>query len=339
MTVLSEWLQESQDFQLAQELAKALEQEHDCQKRLEMIQGEAEALRVAVEEKRRIKSEAQAKTDQELADEEFARKLAADEVKYFESKKQQFEDDEKYCHELQAQERQLYGESKAESKDDLTDCSSIADSKGGGDEKQVLREEKSSRSLKESKDDDSVLESPRTSRRALRSKLQRQLFDDLPENHPYKKHNFNFTKDEALVSKIWEKGSAEITELKEALCITLQLPNIQRLHVGLDKEGKMMKINAKRYVRKNSTASPTSSISQLFTTDSTQYNAEFVLDGDVAVTTRDIYHEYYQEYGVLFIYVENICLDCETSQKTVLGKGRQALSKFKNNLLRIFGAK
>ena len=32
VTVLSEWLQESQDLQLAQDLAKALEEEHDCQK-------------------------------------------------------------------------------------------------------------------------------------------------------------------------------------------------------------------------------------------------------------------------------------------------------------------
>lgn len=328
VTVLSEWLQESQDLQLAQDLAKALEEEHDCQKRLELIQGEAEALRVAVEEKRRVKAEAQSKAEREKEDEEFARKLAADEVKYFESKKQQYEDDEKLCYELEQEEKNRYAESKADFKDDMTDSSSVADSKG---------EEKEDRSYQEKEDvEPTPALSPRQNRRALRSKEQKQIFDNLPSSHAYKKFDSSSMKDESVVSKIWEKGSVEISEVQNALCISVQLPNIQKLHIGIERDGTVMKIHAKRYVRKSSSA-PSSSLAQLFTTDSTQYTAEFILDGRVNVTTKDIYHEYYQESGVLFIYVENICLDRDGTRDGVLGKGKQFLDSMKNNFLRIFG--
>jgi len=83
----------------------------------------------------------------------------------------------------------------------------------------------------------------------------------------------------------------EIQEVKESLCIVLQLPNIQKLHIGIENHGKRMKIEAKRFIR-NKSASSSSAVAiaqNLFSTDSTNYNAEFVLDGDINVTSKDIY--------------------------------------------------
>lgn len=326
---MSEWLQESQDFQLAQDLAKALEQEQDCQKRLELIQGEAEALRVAVEEKRRIKSEAQAKADREREDEEFARKLAADEVKYFEDRKQQFEDDEKMSYQLEQEEKRLYSDSKSESKDfDGDDCA---------DAKSSRFEHKEDRPMKEEVDEkEAPKEVKEKTKRELRSEEQRRLFKELPSNHPYKKFNFKVMKDETVISKIWEKAAVEVQEIKDSLCIVLQLPNIQKLHIGIENQGKQMKIEAKRLVRKSSS---TASLTNIFSSDSTNYNAEFVLDGDINVTSQDIYHEYNAEYGLLYIYVENICLDKDFAAKDgmMLEKGKQLLNSFKDKFLRIFG--
>jgi hypothetical protein len=355
---------------LAQELAKALETERDCEQRIALIHGEAEAVRIAVEEKRRIKAEAQAKLDIEKADEEFARKLAADEVKYFEDKKRQFEDDEKYCYELDQQEkgRQKAVPSRAESKDenDEQECKDgdTADTKGSYedcdekesycDAKEVFREEKEvypvtappsivdEEEEKEDEDDEVTPETSRQKKRALRSKLQRQRIEELPSTHPFKKYNFNIMKEESIISKLWEKANVEINELQESLCLTVQLPNIQKLHIGMENHGKTMKIQAKRYLRKNknsssSSSSAVASLTNLLSSDSTQYHAEFVLDGEISVTTKDIYHEYYQEYGTLFIYIENICLDEDgSSSSNILGKGKNLLNSFKKNFLRIF---
>jgi len=364
VTVLSEWLQESQDFQLAQELATALEQEGDCQKRLELIQGEAEALRVAVEEKRRMKNEAQAKSELERADEEFARKLAADEVKYYESRNKQFEEDEKFCFELDEEEKKTSSEAKSSSTTSPAESKSgdirdMADSKSDYKEGRLYKEDyeekedvQSSSSTRTSRSTSlsstkivSETSNKRITKREQRSQEQKQKFDELPATHPWKKFNFTIMKDEPTISKLWEKAVVEIQEVKESLCIVLQLPNIQKLHIGIENHGKRMKIEAKRFIR-NKSASSSSAVAiaqNLFSTDSTNYNAEFVLDGDINVTSKDIYHEYFAEFGLLYIYVENICLDKEFVNSKVAGLGgesnsvKQMLGSFKNNFLRIFG--
>jgi hypothetical protein len=361
VTLLSEWLQETQDLQLAQQLSKALETERDCEQRIALIQGEAEAIKIAVEEKRRIKAEAQAKLDIERADEEFARKLAADEVKYFEDKKRQFEDDEKYCYTLEEQEKGRHAvplrvESKDENDEEECKDDATADTKGSYDDdekesycdaKETFREEKEASPVAkpapvvdEDEEKEGTPETLRQKKRALRSKLQRQRIEELPSSHPFKKYNFNTLKEESVISKLWEKANVEINEIDESLCLTVQLPNIQKLHIGMENHGKLMKIHAKRYLRKNKTSSSSAvaSLTQLLSSDSTQYQAEFVLDGEISVTTKDIYHEYYQEYGTLFIYIENICLDEDStvSSSNILGKGKNLLNSFKKNFLRIF---
>ncbi len=383
VSLITEWVVESQDLAMAQELAEALEQERDCQKRLELIQGEAEAVRIAVEEKRRIKAESQAKIDREKADELFAKQLAEEEVKYFSDRKQQYEDDEKYSYELDQEEKRGYESKLSDSKDYKGDGEFVIPDKEDDDldtaaEKVVSRtvssssswdaydcDEKPSRRRSTSLSRPPVLEekltpvksiplhaeqevplSPETTKqnkRAKRSQLQRVKFDnEIPSTHVYKKYNFSSVKDENIVSKIWEKANVEIAELHEALVLMIQLPNIQRLHIGMENQGRTMRIKAKRYVRNNGSSSKSSNLSiPFFSTDSTQYNAEFFLDGEICVTTQDIYHEYYQEYGLLFIYVENICLDRdnegESASGKMLGKGKNLLNSFKNNFMRVFG--
>lgn len=372
VTVLSEWLQESQDFQLAQDLAKALEEERDCQRRLELIQGEAEALRVAVDEKRRIKSDAQSKADRERADEEFAKKLAADEVKYFESKKQQFEDDEKFCYELEAEEKRYF----AQSKDEVDADEKYARELQGDfpDEKdcksefaktlpafstlneQLFAEHKEDEpehdgdyvvpndEEEKANDEELSTEELRIKKRSARANLLQEKLKSSPNSSQYMKHNFHIMKDEAVISKLWEKANAEIMEITDALVLTIQLPNIQKLHIGIENYGRMIKIDAKRFVRSNISSTK---MSNAFTTDSTQYIAEFVLDGEIFLTNDKIYHEYNYEHGLVHIYIEDICLDMENldsantsvSQKGVGAlstKGKNILNAFKNNFLRIF---
>lgn len=70
-----EWIQETSDRQLAKTVAERMEQDEINLKKKMLRDGEAAALKVAMEERSRIREQAQAKTAAEVRDREFARKV------------------------------------------------------------------------------------------------------------------------------------------------------------------------------------------------------------------------------------------------------------------------
>ena len=69
----AEWIREECDEKLAKKMEKDLVEEAKLARALEISSGEAEALNVAIEERRRLQREAKEKKEREKRDEEMAR--------------------------------------------------------------------------------------------------------------------------------------------------------------------------------------------------------------------------------------------------------------------------
>jgi hypothetical protein len=91
-SVVQTWVQETNDYEKAQELAQALAEEEKARRKLELLRGETEALRVAVEEKRKVKATAEEKKLRETEDEKYAKTLAEEEEKEYFRRKQELEE-------------------------------------------------------------------------------------------------------------------------------------------------------------------------------------------------------------------------------------------------------
>lgn len=99
--VMKEWMQENDDIAQAKELAESLDEEDKATRRLEILKGESEALRIAVEEKRRLKAFAEARFVREKEDEDFAKRLAVEEENEIRQQREEFlKADEKLCRQL-----------------------------------------------------------------------------------------------------------------------------------------------------------------------------------------------------------------------------------------------
>lgn len=75
-SIVDEWMKENEDFELAKQLSQTFAEEEKTRRALDIAKGESEALRVAVDERRRMKAEAEAKATMMRDDEELAKRLA-----------------------------------------------------------------------------------------------------------------------------------------------------------------------------------------------------------------------------------------------------------------------
>lgn len=340
--LLGEWIQETNDFKLAQELAEAMEQEEMSQRRLDIIKGETAALKLAVDEKRRLKADAEAKQSREREDAELARKIAAEEEKFAEDSKKQYEADEKLCKDL------LEDDDKSTSFVVKEDMKASPKNKVSADDDKIIRG--NATDLCEHKDDgheDSKEELPDTSRdRDLAKSIARKEYRrDFQKHKRSQKVAFFNPKcdgnDEATIARLWEVAAAEVDDVQGAVCLTLLLPNIKDLQVNIEPDGLTVRIEAKRMVFDRYTAS----------TDNAHYIAEFHLDGrNLRVSSNDINYEYSSDSGLLHVYIEEVCLDVDSGSSSKAAssssfnnassaseKKRSMLKSIQNNFLRIFG--
>ncbi len=327
--LLGEWIQETNDFKLAQELAEAMEKEMESQKRLEIIQGESAALKLAVEERRRIKAEADAKVAREKEDADYAKRIAEEEEKYYHDAKRQYEEDEKMCKDLQdehnapryeekeddekAPSRRCFDSDdddyKADSKDDdaafdfvpnqtfagTATTSYLEHKEDGEPDFSAYQEEVPDTSG----DRDLAISIARNEYRQDFQKLKQRQMLALYDSH-------QSSKDEKLICQLWDRANAEVDDVQGAVCLTLLLPNVKKLKVNIESDGITVRVVAWRQILER----------RLATTDNSQYVAEFHLDGrNIRITPKDISYDYKAETGILHVYIEEVCLDTGATAK------------------------
>lgn len=354
--LLGEWIQETNDFKLAQELAEAMEKERESQRRLEIIQGESAALKLAVEEKRRIKAEADAKTAREREDAEFAKRIAEEEEKFYYDAKRQYEEDEKLCKEMQdtvtplrptREEKEDDNEvheddNKAPSRrcfdsDNEDDCK--ADCKGDYDmddtnafdfvPNQTFQGTATTSYFDEKEIEEEYEPMPDTSKdRELAMSIARneyrQDFQKLKQRQTLALYDASkSSKDEKLVCQLWDRANAEVDDVQGAVCLTILLPNVKKLKVNIESDGITVRVVAWRQILER----------RLATTDNSQYVAEFHLDGrNIRIAPKDISYDYKAETGILHVYIEEVCLDT-AANKSSSSAAPAASSKDNSTLL------
>lgn len=345
--MLTEWVQENRDRELAKKLTEALEEEFKSQQQLDLIQSETAAMRLAIEEKRRLKAEEKARKDAEKSDEEFAKKLIEEEERLYQEERRRILDaDEKLCRQLsQSQDK---NDDNGESKGFKCDSRDL-------DEKPVRRGSFESidynSAYPDCKDEYSnsndCKKSARGSAPVSRTASSNALFDiaegsnnnamtaKLRNEFQKKKHESNRLSNilstsklnEEVISQIWESANADVDDVAGAVCLTILLPNIQNLRVSLGSSGKVVRIDAKRLIMVKNIE---------LTEENSRYLAEFKLDGpNLKLKKEDLNYEYASETGLLHVYIENVTLDNEggsSSKKSSMN----FLTNMKNNLFRIF---
>jgi hypothetical protein len=262
--IVKEWVQENNDMHMAAELAKTLDEEEAANRRLEVLRGESEALKVAVEEKRRLRAEAEAKIQREKDDEAFAKKFVEDEEKEFQrSRASMMYADEKLCRQLSTDldkksgakdgsptnhddERKEWDESEDEYEEEQEDEEHKADHDEDDSchaeraiqqlehdfelarhfQRQLDLEARAMKTQLEAKDEMySRKLQVMEERKAFMGRKRAQLAGD------YEKHCQQ--KNESYVASLWENAEADVDNVQNALCLTLLLPNITNVQVKL----------------------------------------------------------------------------------------------------------
>lgn len=93
LAIMADWKRENADMLIAKEISEKFEKEMKLERNLESSKGESEALRIAVEESKRIKLEAQAKEMRERNDASYVERLLLEEKRLLDEAKKREEED------------------------------------------------------------------------------------------------------------------------------------------------------------------------------------------------------------------------------------------------------
>lgn len=324
----------------------------------DISRGEQAALSLAMEERRRMLAEAQAKREIESKDTEFCKKLAADECDQDQkltevcAKDEDFAksvydslQDELLAEEIQRREAEDYKKYCEERDNNLR-----ADAKWAQEHQDMLRREfeaeedkvisKDYALAKQVQDDLERVEKAQKKKQEildLRMSHRLQVISSR-EEHRRKKRiawmssaSYKPFSDFSLISKQWIDADAEVEDVQDGICMTIVLPHLKNISVRVVGK-KIVELKAERMIYAHE-PSPTS--------ENSQYLAEFVIDGsNVNITEEDMSYEYDSESGLLHIYVEKVRLQNEQEIKLEneeQAKEKTMLTTIKNTFQRIFG--
>lgn len=353
LALAREWLSEDADCKIASDLQATFEKEEKLSKQLQVSRGEAEALNLAIEERRRVTLEREARLQREASDAALVRKSVQEEEdlallvaqddafakRYHESLQDEFVAEELARKEQEAATRER------ERLERIAEC----DAKHAAEE--LMREMEDERARAEAQiSADSVL--ARTAQEEIDScsaKAQREQEDrdaalarkfavqTAREQHRrMKKSELAPSAAETLTSisamqRQWEDCEAQVEDVMDGICVTLLLPFVRDLKTKAASNNRV-ELEAYRIVGAAEEKTGTATV------DNTQYAAEFIIEGTkLAIQTRDISYEYSSDTGLLHIYIEKVRLDGapvredEASRKSVLGS-------IKNSFKRFFGS-
>lgn len=324
--VMDEWARENSDKEMAVKLTKTLEEEEKLAKQAELAKGEAAALRVAIDETRRIKAEAKDREMREKRDADYAKSVYDADEKDAKLSERLLEDDAKLARQL----ADLDDSKGAYSKDaDEKDCGSATSGSG-------CKEDHSESKYDDEKEDeeafvraasakfeqlDADMEVARREQLALdQARSAREMSQQLKdynlsrrlavktEREAHKQRKFKAMQQSfercqrgnEAVATLWEQCEAEVDDVCDAVCITLLLPSIIDLKVRVVKNGRKVAIDAKRLVLESD---------RFATPENSNYLAEFKIQGrNVQIHDTSVSHDYASDTGLLHIYIEGVSL-------------------------------
>jgi hypothetical protein len=364
------WATETADKEVAEKLAKQLEAEDKERIQADMAKGEAAALRVAIDETRRIKAEAKERELREERDTAYAKSMYDAEEKEIKMSQQLLEEDAKLARQLSA------GESKGDDDCSIAEekcCDSPAqdskyeskrDQKDEENDEEFIRE-MSARFEQLSADELAAFREQQALDAVSRKEAAKQQSKDFllsrrlavkTEREAHKQRKFRemqqaferCQRGHEAVGRPWENCEAEVEDVCDAVCITLLLPNIIDLKVKVVKDGRKVSIDAKRCVSAND---------RFATVENSGYLAEFKVQGrNVQISDHSVSHDYASDTGLLHIYIEGVSLQDnaasapETAEYAEMDSGSAKTSgvrvpstkmiadAVKSGFMRVFGA-
>eukprot|EP01032_Pedospumella_encystans_P012579 gene12579-14545_t len=324
LVVMKDWARETEDKEIAAKLAKQLEEEDQKSRKEELTKGEAAALKVAIDETRRVKAEAKDREVREKTDAEYAKAIYEAEEKDAKQFEQILEDDAKLARQLSDDDESKW-ESKSDHAEEKGSSYGNADSKASRDSKHDEKEDEEAflraASAKFEQLDADMEVAEREQRLLDRERLEKeraQLTKDFllsrrlavkteREAHKLRKYKDmqrtfeRCQRGNEAVANLWNSCEAEVDDVCDAVCITLLLPNILDLKVKVVKNGRKVSIDAKRFVQEND---------RFASSENTSYVAEFKIQGkNVQISDTSVSHEYTSDTGLLHIYIEGVSLE------------------------------
>ena len=151
------------------------------------------------------------------------------------------------------------------------------------------------------------------------------------EDHRHKKrlewlasNSYNPIPDKKYLAVQWEEAEACVENVAQGICITLKLQQLIDLKVQL-RSGSLIRIDAKRM------RGPDDSV---FNTSNSRFLAEFCIDGLAEkLQQQHLSYEYESDVGLLFIYVDDVCLSDSIPSSTKLST---VVSQVKDAFKRLF---
>lgn len=329
--VILQWFREENDSKMAAQLARTLEDEAQRQESLAVALDKEEALKLAIDERIRIKEEQRKREELEKLDFEFAKKFFAEEEIRLANSQKLCEEDEIFVRELHRQfQSNVWQDLSTESKE-----------VGIRKEKEIFSQEHSdfeqARQLQRELDTTNGLEKTRQEIHDFR-KARRMMIKTAREDHQRIRRakavqqlskygsDCTFSLSQSAAAVLWERADAEVENVCGGICITILLPNIKKLKVSRNK-AKLVRIEAARFVEKSD---------KYADGYNSQYVADFKIQGrDVELRDSDLSYDYFSDVGLLHVYIENVSLD-GPSEKSPEKPRSSIIRSFQSGYAKIF---
>jgi len=322
---------------MAQETQDRLEAEEKQRRKQEEKDGENAALRVAMDERNRIRKGQQEKASKEVQDREFAKKVILADIDAeceFKSlcendgnvAKEVYDrlQDEMYAerlHEEEENEMAIYRQKQVEMAE--------ADSKFAMEQQEQMRHEAAElRRTKEQTDADYARVQQKLHDQAESAKRNKQSAQDaavarkiqvqfLRQEHRDQMRKTWSTKHPrvlgahlsetniAIISQAWEEAEATIQDVADGICITIELPYLNNLRVRTT-DHHTVEIEATRvkFADTDGKIDP-----KYNAVEHVNYSADFIIDGEgVDLDDTCLSYEYLSDTGLLHVYCDSVSL-------------------------------
>lgn len=329
-------------------------------KKAQIKSGEAEALKIALEERKKMKLEAQAKKELEEKDCSYAKQtVLADVENDYQHRELCAKDDDYARNFYNMLQDELYAEEVAKREDDEIKLKNLLreeeDVKFAQEQQEIIDKEIANERLQQAQRDHKIAKKAQLELdKALLAATNNQQRNDaifsyklhvktLREEHRRIKAKqmrnkvLSSSANEISIGNQWRDADAEVEDVANGICMTIILPNMRDLKITVVGE-RTIEIDAERMVYEGN---------EIATPETSYYGAEFLIDGmDVHIADEDTSYEYSSESGLLFVYVDKVHLEddevvSEGKQQDVNDNkiGKSILGSLKRGFSRVFGKK
>jgi len=239
--VILQWGREETDSKLAIQLAETYEEEAKLQESLVLAMDKETALKIAIDERIRLKQEQKEREELEKMDFEFAKKFFVDEGRRLLESQKLCAEDEKLVGEWYRSYQELSTKECDEYKVSEEEKMTTRNSQSYSAEKRRIREDfQFASKLQQEMNTEAELRKAkqeitdfRLSRRML-IKTSRSEHQRAQRNKVIAKLSSSLTMSlsSAALAQLWEEAEAQVENVCGGICITILLPNIVKLKVG-----------------------------------------------------------------------------------------------------------